>query len=89
MNQTMPQQASVFQKITEFVQAIIDRFLDGRRLSPELSSGLTYFSRKRLMIYLKEQDAVTNTGAVIRDAVDELQAMRIDLEKLWLSWWYW
>ena len=82
MADEMPQQANVFVRIARYVQAIIDRFVDGKRLDPDLAAKFNRLLPETAQDLLKGTgEATTNLGATIRDAVDELQALRVDLEK--------
>ena len=82
MADEMPQQANVFVRIARYVQAIIDRFVDGKRLDPDLAAKFDRLLPETAQDLLKGTgEATTNLGATIRDEVDELQALRVDLEK--------
>ena len=69
-------------RIARYVRAIIDKFVDGKRLDPDLAAKFDELLPETARDLLKGTgEATTNLGATIRDAVDELQALRVDLEK--------
>ena len=78
----LPEQANVFQKIARYISAIIDRFLDGKRLDPDLADRFNRFLPEAAQNKMQgAKPASTTAGKQIEASFDQLYNLRESLEK--------
>ncbi len=78
----LPEQANVFQKIARYISAIIDRFLDGKRLDPDLADRFNRFLPEAAQNKMRgAKPASTTVGKQIEASFDQLYNLRESLEK--------